>query len=194
MTRFRISSVLALVGLCAALTACQFTNPFREKEEPVAAPDEMPAPDAVPSGSVTAETLDVLPGTVIEPGTDATTSRPGRRVLATTKPATPRPIRPNDLVPLTRSEIGRLMVGNYYRHIGGRILHLRPNGQAVVAREGTEPAVQSWQITGDDRLCMTKGSIRTCQHVYRVGEDLLLAAEDGNQRRYRRMPERPSWL
>ncbi len=194
MTRFRISSVLAVFGLCAVLTACQFTNPFREKEEAVVAPDEMPAPDAVPAGSVTAETLEALPGTVAEPRTDATTSRPSRRVLATTRPAAGRPVRPGDLVQLTGSEIGRLMIGSYYRHIGGRILHLRPNGQAVVAREGTEPAVQSWQITGDNRLCMTKGAIRSCQNVYRVGDDLLLTAEDGNQRRYRRMPERPSWL
>ncbi|MEO1248751.1 MAG: hypothetical protein AAFW76_02815 [Pseudomonadota bacterium] len=194
MTPSRILTVLAVFGLCATLAACQFTNPFQQKQQPAEAPDEMPAPDAVPSGNVTAETLDALPGTVVEPSTDATANRPGRRVLATTKPERGRPIRPGDLVPLTGSEIGRLMIGNYYRHIGGRILYLRPNGQAVVAREGIDPAVQSWQITGDDQLCMTSGAIRTCQHVYRVGDDLLLAAEDGNQRRYRRMPERPSWL
>lgn len=191
-TMKQLSKTILLLAVSIGLAGCM--NFADEPPVEVAKPDEMPAPDAVPAGTVIAEAIDQLPGTQSERDPAGPAKQPNRSVLATSRPAPARPIRPSDLVALTGSEIGRMMVGTYYRQTGGRVLYLRPNGQAVIAREGGEPSVQIWNITDNDLLCLTRTTVRSCQQVYRVGQDLLLTAEDGNQRRYQRLSQPPAWL
>ncbi|MEM8914564.1 MAG: hypothetical protein AAGC83_01940 [Pseudomonadota bacterium] len=180
-------SLLLILSFCLSASACSL---LQSEPEPVATPTEMPAPDAVPAGTITAEVLESIPGTQTAPARRT----PRRTVLATTRPAAGPSPRLQDTSLLTGPEIGRLMIGAYYRHTGGRVLHLRPNGQVLLAREGGTPDTGEWQITGDDRLCFTQRSIRTCQQVFRIGNDLLLAHDDGNQRRYSPLESRPDWL
>ena len=194
MHRFKTS--LRMLAVLALLAGCDLVRQ-PPPPEPAKAPDEMPAPDPVPAGRVTSEPLRPPPGVRYNPGSGDTAQRPRggtRTVLATTAPPPATPLRLRELTPLTRSEIGRMMVGNYYQQRGGRVLHLRPDGNAVIVRRGTEPMIQAWSITNDDRLCLTSGTILTCQYVYRVGEELLLAAEDGNQRAYYRLEGAPAWF
>lgn len=194
----RPAYLLALpLAASLALAGCGLLPP---KEPPSAEnaaekPAEMPAPDAVPAGTVTAEPLEAPQGIASEPGQGAAAQvRPSRTVLATTRPPPATPLRLREMAPMTGSEIGRAMVGHYYQHTGGRVLYLQPNGRATIAREGGDTDTQAWTITSDSRLCLIDNDLRQCQQVFRVGDDLLLAAEDGNQRRYRRLPAAPDWL